>query len=112
MKDFCIDLSAVTLSDEIDLLVQQIDMLFDTNPTEVFAEDYGSEFYNILWDLRLSNQDISDYAESVIYGYINLMGWTLNVETELLQGTQNDIILIKIQLSKYEEVFEKIYKIE
>jgi hypothetical protein len=65
-----------------------------------------------LWDLRLSNQDISDYAESVIYGHINLMGWTLNVETELLQGTQNDIILIKIQLSKYEEVFEKIYKIE
>jgi hypothetical protein len=43
---------------------------------------------------------------------MNLMGWTLDVETELLQGTQNDIILIKIQLSKYEEVFEKIYKIE
>lgn len=112
MKDFCLDLSAVTISDERDLLVQQIDMLFDTNPTEVLGEEYGSEFYNLLWDLRLSNEDISDYTKSVIYGNMNLMGWTLDVETELLQGTQNDIILIKIQLSKYEEVFEKIYKIE
>jgi hypothetical protein len=61
MKDFCLDLRAITISDERDLLVQQIDMLFDTNPTEVFGEEYGSEFYNLLWDLKLSNNDISEY---------------------------------------------------
>jgi hypothetical protein len=43
---------------------------------------------------------------------MNLMGWDLNVETEFLQGTINDIMLVKIQLSKYDEVFEKIYRIE
>ena len=69
MKDFCVDLKAVTISNEIDLLIQQIDMIFDTNPTEVFGEEFGSEFYN-------------------------------------------DIMLVKIQLSKYDEVFEKIYRIE
>jgi hypothetical protein len=112
MKEFCIDLSGVTVSDERDLLVQQIDMLFDTNPTEVFGDEYGADFYNLLWDLGLSNDDISNYTKSVIYGNINLLGWELDVSTELLQGTLNDIILIKVQLSKYDEVFEKIYKIE
>lgn len=112
MKDFCLDLRAITISDERDLLVQQIDMLFDTNPTEVFGEEYGSEFYNLLWDLKLSNNDISEYTKSVIYGNINLMGWTLDVQTDFLQGTKNDIMLVSVRLSKYDEIFEKIYKIE
>lgn len=112
MKDFCVDLKAVTISDEIDLLIQQIDMVFDTNPTEVFGEEFGSEFYNLLWDLKVSNKEVSEYTKSVIYSNVNLIGWDLNVETEFLQGSINDIMLVKIQLSKYDEVFEKIYRIE
>ena len=67
MKDFCVDLKAVTISNEIDLLIQQIDMIFDTNPTEVFGENFGSEFYNLLWDLKVSNKEVSEYTKSVIY---------------------------------------------
>jgi hypothetical protein len=40
------------------------------------------------------------------------MGWTLDVQTDFLQGTKNDIMLISVRLSKYDEIFEKIYKIE
>ena len=112
MKDFCLNDRKVFVSDEVESLLQQIDMLFDTNPTEVFGEDYGSSFYDFLWDLNASASDISEYKKKIIYKYVKLNGWALDVITDIIQGTQNDIILIRIQLSKYDETYEKIYRVD
>ncbi len=112
MKDFCLDDKNVFVVDERDVLVQQIDMLFDTTPDEVIGEEYGTQFYDFLWDMTASANDISDYTKSVIYKNVNLMGWKVDVDTQLLQGTQNDIILITVKLSKYDTSFEKTYKVD
>lgn len=112
MKDFCLSDKKVFVSEEVESLLQQIDILFDTNPTEVFGEDYGSNFYDFLWDMKASANDISEYTKKVIYKYVVLNGWSLNVITDIIQGTLNDIILIRIQLSKYNETYEKIYRVD
>lgn len=112
MKDFCLNDNKVFVSDEVESLLQQIDVLFDTNPTEVFGEEYGSRFYDFLWDMNASANDISEYTKTVIYKYVKLNGWTLDVTTDIIQGTLNDIILIHIQLSKYDETYEKIYRVD
>ena len=62
--------------------------------------------------MTASANDISDYTKSVIYKNVNLMGWKVDVDTQLLQGTQNDIILITVKLSKYDTSFEKTYKVD
>lgn len=112
MKDFCLDDRDVFVVDERDVLLQQIDMLFDTTPDEVLGEEYGTHFYDFLWDMTVSANDISEYTKSVIYRHVNLMGWKLDVETNLFQGTQNDIILITIKLSKYDTIIEKTYRVD
>lgn len=112
MKDFCLTNNSVFISDEIESIIQQIDLLFDTQKNEVYGEDYGSSFYDLLWDMSISANDVSDYTESIIYGSVDLRGWTVNVSTDIIQGTINDIFLVKVILSKYEEKIEKIYRIE
>jgi hypothetical protein len=112
MKDFCLNNRKVFVSEEVESLLQQIDMLFDTNPTEVFGEEYGSKFYDFLWDMKASANDISEYTKKIIYKDVVLNGWSLNVITDIIQGTLNDIILIRIQLSKYDETYEKIYRVD
>jgi hypothetical protein len=112
MKDFCLDNNQVFVSDERDLIVQQIDMLFDTTIDEVLGERYGSHFYDFLWDLNATASDISEYTKSIIAGHVVLFGWSVDVDTQLLQGTQNDIILITVKLTKYDETIEKTYKVD
>ena len=111
MKDFSISDNNAVESNEASLILQQIDVLFDTLDGEVLGENYGTNFYNFLWDLTISGEDISDYVKSKIASSVNLFGWDIDVKTDLLKGTQNDIILITITLSDgYSEV-EKSYKI-
>ena len=112
MKDFCLTNNSVFVSDEIGSIIQQIDILFDTQKDEVYGEDYGSRFYDLLWDMSISTNDVSDYTESIIYGSVDLRGWTVNVSTDIIQGTINDIFLVKVMLSKYDEKIEKIYRVE
>lgn len=112
MKDFSLDSNKIFVASEAELIVQQIDMLFDTNENEVLGEDYGSNFYDFLWDLTASASDITQYTKSVIYAHVNLFGWKLDVETNILDATENDIILITIKLSNYGTTFEKTYKVE
>lgn len=111
MKDFCLTEDSVLINDETDLIIQQIDMLFDTHENEVYGEVFGSRFLDFIWDLSISNSEISEYTKQIIKKYINLFDWELQVETNILQGTQNDIILITINLIKYDTIIEKTYSI-
>lgn len=113
MKDFCLNSDNVTLNNERDLILQQIDMLFDTDYNEVLGEyTYGTDFRQFLWDMQKSNDDISSYTRSVISANVDLMGWSLDVETTLLHGTENDIILVSITISKNLSNYEKTYMIK
>lgn len=111
MKDFCLSEESVLATDEKTLILQQLDILFDTQKNEVYGEDYGSNFFDFLWDLSITDNDISSYTEQIIRKYIALNDWQFEVETNILQGTQNDIILVTIKLFNYDDLIEKTYKI-
>lgn len=112
MKDFCIDEIKPFVSDERELILQQIDILFDTQKGDILGEEWGTKFEDFLWDLNMSASDVSSYTEDVIRANVNLFGWSVSVETNILQGSQNDIILITIKLSDSMSQFEKTYKVD
>lgn len=113
MIDFCNTTDAPVLNNELDLILQQLDMLFDTNHKEVLGElSYGSDFDKFLWDLNTSNYYIQDYIYGTIMRNIELFDYNLTVDVKLMQGTENDIILVIINISKNGKIqYEQKYRI-
>lgn len=102
---------SATLNLEVDLLIQQVDILFDTTPTEVLGdEQFGTRYDDYLYDTRLSADNLKTIVEQDL-SEINLMGWNYDVEVYLLQGTEQDIAIINITFTKGIETVQKTYKI-
>ena len=52
MIDFCASEDEVVLDSELDLIIQQIDMLFSTTPMDVIGcPNYGSAYEKFIYDL-------------------------------------------------------------
>ena len=62
--------------------------------------------------MNCSNQEISEYTKRAIKNNVNLFGWSCDVETTILEGTKNDILLITVKLSTDFDSFEKTYKVD
>ena len=86
MIDFNLNPGKMVQSNDIDLILQQIDILFDTIPGETFGDvDFGSQYDDYLYRLNLSAEDIKSNVLSDINS-INLFGFIPTVEVYLLQG--------------------------
>lgn len=110
MVDFSLDKNVVKNSD-IDLVLQQISLLFDTNKKEVLGqEDFGSAYDDYLYKLNLSAENLK-YKVLSDLNSIELFGFIPTVEVLLLQGTERDIAVIKIDLNRNQESYKQIYKI-
>lgn len=111
MIDFNINPGQPIQKNDIQLLLQQIDILFDTTPKEVFGhEDFGTKYDTYLYKLNLSNSALKQSVLSDLYS-LELFGFTPHVEVHLLQGTEQDIALIEIELIRDNEQYQRIYKI-
>lgn len=111
MVDFNIDMGAPIKNSEVALILQQIDILFDTNPKEVFgSEDFGSKYDSYLYQLDISTEALKQTVLSDIQT-LNLFDFIPTVEIYLLQGTEQDIALIEINLERDSESYQKVYKI-
>ena len=111
MTDFSLDENKATLNNDVDLIKQQIDILFDTDKMEVLGDStFGTHYEDFLYDLKMSAEAI-EYAVSRDINSLNLFGYTPYVKVELYQGTENDIILVKIDLVRNVENYEIIFKI-
>ena len=109
--DFNINEGKSTLTNEVDLIIQQIDILFDTSPKEVLGDvNFGTEYDRYLYDLQISGDSLKAKIYSDIYS-INLYEFTPKVEVYMFQGTERDIALIDIELTKYNITYRKTYKI-
>lgn len=98
-------------NNDVSLIFQQIDMLFDTKPREVLGfEDFGTNYDKFLFDLNISNSAI-EYAVLSDLAKLDLLGFSPSVTAYILQGTEHDIILIDIILSRDEEQYNRSYKI-
>lgn len=111
MVDFNLNGNNPVNNDDISLILQQIDILFDTTPKEVFgAETFGTRYDKYLYELKLSNESIKQNILADLYS-LELFGFIPTVNVHLLQGTEQDIALIEIELNREEESYTKIYKI-
>ena len=111
MVDFNIDAGSPLKNGDIELLLQQIDILFDTYPKEVLgSEDFGTQYDDYLYRLKLSAANIKQRVISDISS-LELFDFVPDVEVHLLQGTEKDIVLIDINLIRGEEKHNRTYKI-
>ena len=111
MIDFNISNNGIIQNDDISLLLQEIDILFDTKPREVLGhERFGTNYDAYLYDLKVSNEFLRRKVLSDLES-LNLMGFVPEVEVHLLQGTEQDIALIEIVLTRDDESYQQIYKI-
>lgn len=112
MVDLSLDTIDVVKTTDLENVIQQIEMLFDTSPFEVIGEpNYGSDFEKFLWNLTASNYDIENYIRSRIQSEVDLLGFSVEVEVNLMEGTENDIILADITISRDGYNYTKTYKI-
>lgn len=111
MIDFSIKNQKGFINNDIELIKQQIDILFDTNKCEVLGEEnFGTQYDKYLYNLKISNEGLKTEILSDINS-LELFGFTPTVDVYMLQGTEQDIALINIQLSRDGEIYEKIYRI-
>lgn len=110
MIDFSLD-EYGAINDEIKLIIQQIDILFETSPNEVFgSEDFGTQYDRYLHELNISNEGLRQEVLSDINS-LELFGFEPEVEVYLLQGSERDIAVVNIILSRDTDVYTKTYKI-
>lgn len=113
MIDFSRATSTPTIENTAEFVLQQIDILLDTDKGEVLGEPrFGSDYDKFLYELNISNTYIENYIYNNITENVDLMGWELSVHVDLMVGTKTDIILVEISVSKNNDVFSKVYKID
>lgn len=111
MIDYSINKNKSFINNDIELIKQQIDILFDTTPGEVLGQEtFGTQYDKYLYNLKISNEGLRSEVLSDLNS-LELFGFHPEVDVYLLQGTEQDIALIDIKLSRDGEKYEKIYKI-
>lgn len=90
----------VEIISPLDMFVQEVTILFDTIPTEViFNNGFGSNFWDFLHNLNVSNtqivQQITYNIATYCYGSTQFK-W--NIDIEIVKGTVNDIIVVYLNI--------------
>lgn len=100
MIDLALD-GRIFLTDEFDLALQEIDMLFNTSNTELIGyTDYGLNLESFLWTLTPTTTELNKYIRNKIDVYCPLSKkFNVSVNTEYLRGTYRSIYLISISLT-------------
>lgn len=112
MIDINLDEGAPTINNEIDLIIQQVDLLFDTAYREVQgASGYGTRYEDFLFNMNMSNDAIAYQIKNDL-GTLELFGFAPSVDVTILEGTNNDIILVRIGLERGSDYYEKTYNIQ
>ena len=111
MIDFDLKNNQPIQNNDLYLVLQQIDLLFGTKPKEVLGdEDFGTNYDKYLYDLNITNEAIK-YSVLSDLNSLDLRGFAPDVEVYLLQGTEHDIALVNISLTRDDEYYQNIYKI-
>lgn len=112
MVDFNLGYGSATINDDVECLIQQINILFDTNPGDLLGDiDYGTDYEYFLYELKLPPDILADRMMEDICS-LDLMGYTPEVKVYLMQGTERDIAVIQVDLYKDSKRYTKTYKIQ
>lgn len=112
MVDFNLIDGDPLINDDVACIKQQIAILFSTKPGDLLGDiEYGCEYERYLYDTKLDSYELSAQMMDDLYT-LDLLGWYPEVETKLLQGTERDIALIKVDLKKGNNKVTQIYKVD
>lgn len=115
MLDLALD-SRVFLDNELDCAIQELDLLFNTENTELINDvSYGIELEHFLWSLTPVSDALEEYLRDVINKhtyYVNRLNFTLSVD--FLQGDYRSIYYVKIGLTdpNTQEKRSRIYRLQ
>ena len=101
----------IIINNDLVCVLQQIDLLFNTEPNDVLGSpDFGTNYDKYLYTLGVSNISLENKITSDLHS-IDLCGFTPSVNVKIVEGTQRDIAIIDITLSKNYEEYNKTYLI-
>ena len=92
--------NTVFVTDTLQAAMQELDILFNTEPTELIGNtSFGTFFEQFLWDLQPRESELKDYITRKITEntyWVNQYDWevtiTVNTDMQNAQNTVNDII--------------------
>lgn len=88
-----------TINDTMSYVCQQIAMLFDTRKGDVLGNyTFGTDYEDFIWDMTLPASAIAAQINDDIAQNVDLAGCTYSVKADIINGTENDIILVQIDL--------------
>lgn len=103
------------INTDIEYIVQQIELLFNTDTQSVLGDiDYGSDYDRYVFNIGVSNTAL----ETKILGdltKLDLLTYTPTVEVTFVEGTVRDIAMIDITLTEGSEknvVYNKTFMIK
>lgn len=112
MQDFNLKSGEPIIEDDVALIWQQVDVLFDTYPGQLQGDlDYGTDYEHYLYELNVSPDDLR-YQMMRDLSLMDLRGYNPEIKVSLLKGTQRDIAVIEVDLYKHGKTYQKTYRIE
>lgn len=103
------------LKNHFDMALQELDILFSTEPTELIGEpNYGMNFERFLWELIPSPELLENYIkEKIQTSTLFVNEFKYDVHAEALQDISETIYVVKINLyQNNDESVEKTYIIK
>lgn len=99
------------LNNDLMYVLQQIDLLFNTDVNDVLGSNFGSNYDRYLYTLGMSNIGL----ETKIYNdltQLDLCGFNPEVKVDIVEGTERDIAFINITIKGDYEEYNKTYMIK
>ena len=98
MLDLAID-SRVFIDNEIDAALQELDMLFNTENTELIGyPTYGTNFEQFLWNLNPSPNEVKNYIVEKFANTLYLNRVESYIYVDILEGEYRSIYQVVIQI--------------
>lgn len=99
MLDFSLDnntANSLTIDNDLEFVIQQIELLFSTDIHEVLGDDeYGSKYDEYLYSLNLSNAGLEQKIQDDLDA-LDTRGFFTRVSVHIVEGTVRDIAFIDI----------------
>ena len=102
----------VIINNDLCLVLQQIDLLFDTNPNTVLGDNYfGTNYDRFLYNLGFNSEELETCIMQDLKK-IDLMNFIPKVSVTIIEGTVRDIAIIDIILIHGNENYNITYTIK
>lgn len=113
MLDLALD-TRIFINNELDAALQELDMIFNTENTELIGyPQYGTNWYQFLWQMNYSPEDLQKYVYEKIGESYFLSRLDCNVNVYTIEDDLGDLMyVVYIELSNGKEVRTKQYQIK